>query len=55
METPMEIGIRLARKLFQKRGNHSEVHLNEAQLAAILALAAEEAREQFARVLNGRS
>ena len=35
------IGMRIARQLFAKRGNHSEVHLPEAELAALLAFAAE--------------
>ena len=38
----VDIGKVLARRLFHKRGNHSEVHLTEAELAAMLALAAEQ-------------
>lgn len=34
-------GMALARKLFAKRGNHFEAHLNEAELAALLAIAYE--------------
>lgn len=36
----VEIGRRLARMVFARRGNRTEVHLNEAELAALLALAA---------------
>lgn len=35
------IGTELARQIFAKRGNHSEAHLTEMELAAMLALAAE--------------
>jgi hypothetical protein len=35
------IGRYLARELFAARGNHSEVHLSEAELVALLALAVE--------------
>lgn len=31
--------MQLARRLFEKRGNHSEVHLSEVELAALLAIA----------------
>lgn len=34
-------GRRLARQFFAKRGNNSEVHLSELELAALLALAFE--------------
>ena len=37
----LNIARSLARKVFQSRGNHSEVHLSEAELAAMLAVAAE--------------
>jgi len=37
----LETGRRLARRFFAMRGNHSEVHLSEAQLAALLTFAAE--------------
>jgi hypothetical protein len=36
-----EEGARLARKVFAKRGNHSEAHLTEVELAASLAVAFE--------------
>jgi hypothetical protein len=39
----VEIGADLARKVFQKRGNNSEVHLSEAELAAMIALGIERA------------
>jgi hypothetical protein len=32
----MTVGERLSRKLFELRGNHSEMHVSEAELAAIL-------------------
>lgn len=35
------IGKKLARHVFSKRGNHSEIHLSEVELAAMLAVAAE--------------
>ncbi len=37
------IGRELARKVFDKRGNHAEVHLNEGELAAMIALGVEDA------------
>ena len=37
----LETGRRLARRFFAMRGNRSEVHLSEAQLAALLTMAAE--------------
>jgi hypothetical protein len=40
-DTAVTIGMRLGRRLFQTRGNHSEVHLSEMELAALLALAAQ--------------
>lgn len=36
-----EIGKKLARKLFERRGNHSEMHLSEAELAEIIQAAVE--------------
>ncbi len=47
----VEIGMAMARKMFEKRGNHTEVHLDELTLSALLALAARrgaEAAEQEA-------
>ena len=43
-----ELGRKLARGFFEKRGNHSEVHLSEMVLASLLALAAELAVKQAA-------
>jgi hypothetical protein len=44
----MAIGLALARKVFAKRGDHSEVHLAEVTLAAMLAIAADQgARQQL--------
>lgn len=37
------IGENLARKLFEKRGNHSEAHLTERELALAIATGAEAA------------
>lgn len=37
----VNIGTRMARLVFEKRGNHSEAHLCEAELATICAAAAE--------------
>ncbi len=42
-EVSIRIGEVMARRVFAKRGNNSEVHLTELELAAMLALAAEEA------------
>jgi hypothetical protein len=35
------IGARLARRIFEQRGNHTEAHLSERELAAYLGLAAQ--------------
>ena len=35
----LTIGRKLARKVFETRGNHSETHLSEVELAALLAYA----------------
>lgn len=35
------IGQRVARKIFEKRGNQAEAHLSEAELAAFVAIGAE--------------
>jgi len=51
--TPLEIGMRLARRLFAKRGNHSEVHLSEAQLVALLTVAAMQARGEDTTTIEG--
>lgn len=36
----------LARQLFARRGDHSEVHLSEAEVAALIALGIERAQEE---------
>jgi hypothetical protein len=48
----VEIGQRLARRVFANRGNHSEVHLTELELAALLGLAADQFLD-VARSQNG--
>ena len=40
-QASVAVGTTLARQLFERRGNHSETHLSEAELAALLALAVE--------------
>lgn len=40
-ETALAEGRRLARKMFAKRGNNSEVHLDEVTLACALTVAFE--------------
>jgi hypothetical protein len=37
----VEIGRELARRVFAKRGNHSEAHVHEVELGGLLALAAD--------------
>lgn len=44
-------GQRLARKVFAKRGNHSEAHMSELELAALLTIAVE--RGQFLERQHG--
>lgn len=34
--TPANIGKAVARKMFERRGNHAEMHITENELAAIL-------------------
>lgn len=36
-ECAISFGMAVARKVFAKRGNHSEAHLSEGELAALLA------------------
>lgn len=43
------LGRLVARKLFEARGNHSEAHLSEAELAQVCALAAEVMRQTCER------
>jgi len=45
-----QVGEILARKLFAARGNHSEAHLNEYELALACATAAEIALQIAAQV-----
>lgn len=40
------IAMRLARIVFKKRGNHSEAHIKEAELAGIIHVAIEVATTQ---------
>jgi len=49
--TPAHIafGTELARCVFAKRGNHSEAHLSEVELAALLVLAFEEGQKRGSR------
>jgi len=44
-EQMLKIGMELARKFFEKRGNNSEAHIGEAHLAAVLTVAAERGEE----------
>jgi hypothetical protein len=39
----VDIGSALARQVFSKRGNNSEVHVSEAELAALIALGVQRA------------
>lgn len=48
-EDSVSIGMALAKKMFAKRDNHSEIHLSRMELAAALALAAETAIESLAQ------
>lgn len=41
----IEVGKRLARHVFSRRGNHSEAHMSELELAAVLAVAAEKGHQ----------
>ncbi len=38
-------GARMAQKFFEKRGNHSEVHLSKSELATLLSVVWQIARE----------
>jgi hypothetical protein len=33
-----KVGIAVARRIFEARGNHSEIHLSEMELATIVAM-----------------
>ncbi len=52
----IDVAKALARQVFGKRGNHSETHLSESELAAMIALgierAAEEAEERLSSALS---
>lgn len=41
-EEAVDVGRKIARKVFERRGNHSEAHLSELELATICAFAAEQ-------------
>ncbi len=42
-------GRRMARRVFEKRGNHTEAHIREDELAALLAIAFERGELKAAR------
>ena len=44
-EKAIRLAEKVARRFFAKRGNHSEVHLSEPELIALLAFALEKAEE----------
>lgn len=44
----IKIGQKIARELFASRGNRTEVHINERDLAALLAFAAQVSRRGLA-------
>ena len=48
--TPAEIGSRVARKMFDIRGNNSEIHISEVSLALIV----ESAIELYVRVTEAK-
>ncbi len=37
-ETAEKVGAAVARRLFESRGNHSEAHLSEIELATLIAV-----------------
>lgn len=51
-DTAVEAGMRLARRFFQKRGNHSEAHLSEKELAGLMALAFNMGAETADKVIH---
>lgn len=51
----LRIGESMARNVFEKRGNHTEAHLREDELAVICAAAAESAIVYLEARVNGRS
>lgn len=46
-DSHLRIGMAIARKVFERRGNRSEAHLSEGELAGICAVAADDAVEEF--------
>lgn len=46
------LGTRISRKLFENRGNHSEMHLSEAELAQIIDVAIEWSDKTAASYIN---
>ncbi|HWV38571.1 MAG TPA: hypothetical protein VN033_08830 [Vulgatibacter sp.] len=54
-EAQIEIGRRIARHVFSKRGNRAEAHLSELELAAICALAAEHGTRAGLAIVAGRA
>lgn len=49
----IEFGRDIARRVFEKRGNHSEAHLKEVELAALLAIAyADGAKIEIGRIVS---
>lgn len=44
-ELAIREGVKIARYVFAKRGNHTEAHISEAELAALLAVAFERGAE----------
>lgn len=53
MKSP-DIGIALARKIFERRGNNTEIHLTETELAAICGVAADLGRSSALRQVAAR-
>lgn len=45
-------GLRLARRIFEKRGNHSEAHITEEELAVMLAAAYEIGKDEYIEGLS---
>lgn len=52
-----DIGMKVARKIFERRGNHAEAHLTELELAAICSIAVQlgmvEAMQALRRKVEG--
>jgi hypothetical protein len=45
-EAKLELAMHVARQIFEKRGNHTEAHLSENELAAIILFALKKAANQ---------